>query len=392
MKRDDTIQFWVLNISSFFAQLAIAMINLVLVYHLRRVFGLRAHQIGLAASIAPTAYLVFCILGSSHTTRFRPRHLVEVSLLGMALSILLLALTRVLALAYLALVLFGSFMSLLWPQIEGWFSRGKEGAALNKVVNAFNVSWSLGVGLSSYVAGLLVERSTTVTFLVGIAILSGVFLLISIASTLVVGIRAVDSERTVNRREQPVDRSTTLRFYAWAGIVTLYTGMSIILTIFPLYAQDVLAISESKTGLLLLFRGVSSCISFYLLGKAHWWHFKKRYIFAVQTAFGLICLLAMRITSQSGWAMFFIVFGFLFSFAYTQSMFHGVSGAVHRSRRMIIHEVLLTAGTIVGSVGGGAIYERLSFSSLLLWCGTAALVLVGVEMGGALLVGHKKRQ
>ena len=77
MPKTDTVQFWVLNLASFFSQLVIAMINLALVYHLRWTFGLRADQIGLAASITPAAYLVLCIVGSRYTPRFRPRHLVE---------------------------------------------------------------------------------------------------------------------------------------------------------------------------------------------------------------------------------------------------------------------------------------------------------------------------
>ncbi len=389
MPKSDTVQFWLLNIASFFSQLVIAMVNLALVYHLRHFFALRADQIGLAASITPASYLVFCLIGGRHTPHFRPRHLVEASLLGMAVSVTLLALTRVLAVAYLALVLYGAFMSLLWPQVEAWFSRGKEGEALNRVANAFNVSWSLGVGLSSYAAGLLVEISTTTAFVVGIAVFIAVFAMIAVVSARVPGIRAVDSERRVNRREKPVDQSTPLRFYAWGGIITLYTGMSIILTIFPLYAQDVLLISESTTGLLLLFRGVSTCAAFFLLGKLQFWHFKRRWIFAVQGAFGALCLAAVRFHSIALFSLFFILFGVLFAFAYTQSMFHGVSGAVHRSRRMIIHEVLLTVGTILGAVGGGAIYERLSFSSLLGVSGIVALTVVAAEMIGALALERR---
>ncbi|MGI6489563.1 MAG: hypothetical protein ACOXZ7_03295 [Sphaerochaeta sp.] len=94
-----------------------------------------------------------------------------------------------------------------------------------------------------------------------------------------------------------------------------------------------LLLSESSTGLLLLFRGVSTCLSFFLLGKLHFWQFKKGWIFAIQAAFGLLCLVAMRFHSAGLFSLFFILFGILFAFAYTQSMFHGVSGAVHRSRR-----------------------------------------------------------
>jgi DHA1 family multidrug resistance protein-like MFS transporter/DHA1 family quinolone resistance protein-like MFS transporter len=47
---------------------------------------------------------------------------------------------------------------------------------------------------------------------------------------------------------------------------------------------------------------------------------------------------------------------------------------------MIIHEVLLTVGTILGAVVGGSVYEQLSFSRVLLVIGTAAIILVMVEL------------
>ncbi len=389
-QKTDAIQFWVLNIASFLAQLTIAMVNLALVYHLRSVFSLGADQIGVAASITTSTYLVFCLLGGRFTVHFRPRHLVETSLFGMGLSVLLFVSTRNLGVAYLALVFYGAFMSLLWPQIEGWFSRGKEGAQLNHVTNAFNFSWSFGVGVSSYIAGILVEVSTSTPFYVGFALFFVVFLLLVVTSALVPGIRAVQSEHADNKEKGRVDTSTPLRFYAWVGIIMLYSGMSVILTIFPLYAKDVLGISESETGLLLLIRGVSTCVSFLLLGKLAFWHFKKRYIFLVQLFFGILSLLAMDFSSPVSFAFFFFFFGILFAFAYDQSIFHGASGSVNRSGRMIIHEVLLTVGAILGAVVGGSIYEHLSFSRVLLVIGVTAGVLVFAEMAVAFFLERKK--
>lgn len=194
------------------------------------------------------------------------------------------------------------------------------------------------------------------------------------------GIRAMKSEKEENRDTDRVDTSTPLRFYCWIGVIMLYTGMSVILTIFPLYAQDKLLISESRTGLLLLFRGVSTCISFLLLGKFGFWHFKKRYIFLVQILFALSCLVLTGFSSMLAYGLFFLLFGLLFATAYAQSMFHGASGSINRSHRMIIHEVLLTVGTIIGAVLGGHLYESSSFALVLLSIGLGTLVVVFFEL------------
>ncbi|HAF86272.1 MAG TPA: MFS transporter [Sphaerochaeta sp.] len=379
----DTLQFWVLNVASFVAQLSIAMVNLAMVYHLRGVFRLTADKIGIAASISTGSYLLFCILLSSYTVHFKPRNLVEISLLGMAASVGFFASTANLGVAYVCLAFYGASMSLLWPQIEGWFSRGKEGSQLSRVSNAFNFSWSSGVGVSSFVAGILVERSTTLPFFVSIALFLLVFLMIATSSALVPGIRAMKSEKEENRTSDKIDESTPLRFYCWIGVIILYTGMSVILTIFPLYAQDVLLISESFTGLLLLFRGVATCISFLLLGKFGFWHFKKRYIFLVQSLFALSCLVLTGFSSMVAYGLFFFLFGILFATAYAQSMFHGASGSINRSQRMIVHEVLLTVGTIIGAVLGGYLYELFSFSLVLMAIGIGTLVVVLFELSVA---------
>ncbi|MDY0289415.1 MAG: MFS transporter [Sphaerochaeta sp.] len=385
----DSIQFWVLNVASFVAQLTIAMVNLAMVYHLRSFFHLGADKIGIAASISTSAYLLFCILLAPYTVHFKPRNLVETSLLGMAVSVGFFALTANLAVAYASLAFYGAFMSLLWPQIEGWFSRGKEGAQLSRVSNAFNFSWSSGVGVSSFVAGMLVERSTTLPFFVSIALFFLVFLMIATSSALVPGIRAMKSEREENLGTDKVDESTPLRFYCWIGVIMLYTGMSVILTIFPLYAQDKLLIGESTTGLLLLFRGVSTCISFLLLGRFGFWHFRKRYIFLVQILFALSCVVLTGFSSMLAYSLFFLLFGLLFATAYAQSMFHGASGSTNRSHRMIVHEVLLTVGTIIGAVLGGYLYESFSFSLVLLSIGLGTLVVVFFELVVAFAVNRR---
>ncbi|NLZ76814.1 MAG: MFS transporter [Spirochaetales bacterium] len=378
--KSSSIQFHTINLASFFSQLAIAMINLTLVYHLRYHYDLSSSMIGLAAASAPTSYLVSCLIKGKLPSNLRPRHAIMLSLAGMSASILVLSSVHHLAITYLCLFLYGMWMSFLWPHVEEWFSRGKEGKELGRAVNGFNVSWSLGVALSSYLAGLLIERSTILAFLVSIGLFVMVFIGIRVVSTLVPAIRMVPGETTHIETSGLTDSSTPLRFYAWVGIVVLYSGMSIILTIFPLYAHEELLLRESHVGLLLLIRGITSCIGFFLLGRFSFWHFRKSLIFLVQGLFALLCFSALRFSSLFFYGFFFLLFGILFSFAYAQSIFHGSSGAVRRSERMIIHEVLLTIGTILGSVGGGWLYQKFGFSNVLFSVGTLGAAAVGGEI------------
>ena len=72
--KSDTIQFYTINLASFFSQLAIAMINLTLVYHLRYHYDLPSAMIGLAAAMSPTSYLLSCLVKGRLPSNLRPRH------------------------------------------------------------------------------------------------------------------------------------------------------------------------------------------------------------------------------------------------------------------------------------------------------------------------------
>jgi len=377
--QSDRIQFWVLNSASFIANLTVSMISLSLVYHLRRVFGLSASSIGVAVSLSTFSYFVGCVGLAKVVQALKPRYCVALSLLGMSLSLLSLVLAQSLFIVYASLCFYGLFMSLLWPPIEAWFSRGKEGRQLNRATNSFNFAWSFGSGLSTYVAGLLVEKSTYLPFYVGIGSFAFVCAFVTIIANLVPQIRAVSSEESNIKESKVKDQSTPLRFYCWVGVVLVYTGMSVIQTIFPLYAMDVLTISEVTIGALLMVRGVATCLMFLVLSQTDFWQFKKSVILLVQLGFALLCFWGMTIHSLVLFALFFFCFGIIFAFSYCLSMFHGVSGCVNKAKRMTIHEVLLTIGQIIGAVLGGVIYERFSFSRILLLIGTVTFVVLLVE-------------
>lgn len=368
------VQSHVLNSASFFAQFAISMVNLALVYHLSIRFSLSAQMIGLSAAIYTSTYFICCLALGPLAAHLRPRHSVELSMIGMALSIAVIVGASSVAVALLALVSYGIFMSFLWPQIESWIARGKEGRELNRATSSFNVSWSVGSALSPLLTGFLVEGSTVLPLIAGIGIFVAVFLLIVISTYLVPGIKAVVSERKNIEQSGAEDQSTPLRFLSWAGILTVYASLAVILTIFPLHAMENLPFTERTVGFFLLVRGLSTVVMFVILGKTSWWHFNKPLIIVTLVVFAGVCMFGTLIGSFALYTLFFLLFGILFALAYSFSIFHGASGSIHRSRRMLIHEILLTIGTVVGSIMGGSIYELVDFNTVLYACAIFALV------------------
>ena len=89
-------------------------------------------------------------------------------------------------------------------------------------------------------------------------------------------------------------------------------------------------------------------------------------IILIQVAVALLLVGGIFATTYLHYLFFFSIYGLLFALAYSMSIFHGASGSLHLSQRMMIHEVLLTLGNIIGAIFGGGIYQKYGFSRVLL--------------------------
>lgn len=360
-----------LSFASFLAQFTIAMVNFSLVYFMREKHGLSSSAIGIASSLYTLFYFLFCIVYSKLLANVRKKKKVFLSLSGMALAILFVLLSTNKALLYISLSLYGVAMGLLWPNVEAWITASAEGGELSKAVSSFNFSWSFGAGISTAFGGFFSELGVSFPLFVAIAlfILTAVWILF------------IKEEGGENEAEalSSEDSSTPLRYFSWCALVTVYVGYSLIITIFPLYASEVLTFSETMTGNLLLFRGMSACISFIILGKFLFWQFNLKVIFLSQIGFALLAFVLSFISNPIVLALYFTLFGFVFALCYENSIFHGASGARDRQKRMMIHEVLLTLGTIIGSSLGGVIYQYISFDAVLYTIAGATILLVLAE-------------
>lgn len=359
-----------LSIASFISQTSISMVNFALVYFLREK-GFSSSEIGLSASIYPLMYLIFCIAFPKVIRKHSLKREIALSYVGMLFSVLFVILSPNKALTYFSLCLYGTSMALLWPNMETWITSGTEGNELNKAVSSFNFAWSLGSGVSTLVGGVLSERMASLPLYISIALF--IALVITILTT-------KESRGEKSEEESAVDHSTPLRYFAWVGILLSYAGYSMIITIYPLFALDHLGYSESLTGTLLLFRGITACIAFVVLGKTSRWQFSAPAIVLSQALFIVLVAIMGLIDTPVLYAIFFVALGIDFSLIYILSIFHGAAGAANREVRMMIHEVLLTVGTVAGSLFGGILYENFSFQSILNAILILSIVALAVEL------------
>ena len=360
-----------LALSTFLSQGSIVIFNFTLVYYLREC-GIDSVGIGLASSIYPTLYFLGCIFMPKLLPSLKGKARILAANIGMAFTGLVLTFIKNEALIMTDLVFYGLFQSLLWTNMETWITGGKEGGELTSRLTLFNFSWSFSVGLATSFSGFVSEYSTRLSIWSGC-----IFFLISALLVALSG-RSYDSKK---EKEEIVseDHSSPLRFSSWAGVLLVYTGYSLVLTVFPQYAMDTLGYSESVTGNILLFRGISVTIAFLIMQKARVWQKGVGPILGSQAFFAILTFLMLFLRSIAAFAILFALYGFVFALSYDLSIFHGAEGAKDRHKRMVIHEVLLTLGTIIGSLVGGFVYQYFSFKTLVLTISILSMVIVVIE-------------
>ena len=360
-----------LALSTFLSQGSIVIFNFTLVYYLREC-GIDSVGIGLASSIYPTLYFLGCIFMPKLLPSLKGKARILAANIGMAFTGLVLTFIKNEALIMTDLVFYGLFQSLLWTNMETWITGGKEGGELTSRLTLFNFSWSFSVGLATSFSGFVSEYSTRLSIWSGC-----VFFMISALLVALSG-RSYDSKK---EKEEIVseDHSSPLRFPSWAGVLLVYTGYSLVLTVFPQYAMDTLGYSESVTGNILLFRGISVTIAFLIMQKARVWQKGVGPILGSQALFAILTFLMLFLRSVAAFAILFALYGFVFALSYDLSIFHGAEGAKDRHKRMVIHEVLLTLGTIIGSLVGGFVYQYFSFKTLVLTISILSVVIVVIE-------------
>ena len=338
-----------LALSSFLSQGSIVIFNFTLVYYLREC-GIDSVGIGIASSIYPTLYFLGCIFMPKVLPCMNGKTRILMADIGMALTGVILTFLRNEALIMIDLVFYGLFQSLLWTNMETWITGGKDGGELTSRLTLFNFSWSFSVGLATSFSGFVSEYSTRLSIWSGC-----LFFLIS-------ALLVASSGKSYDSKEKKedvieVDNSSPLRFPSWIGVLLVYTGYSLVLTVFPQYALDNLGYSESITGNILLFRGISVTIAFLIMQKVRAWQKGVGPIILSQVVFALLTFLLLAFKSIPAYAVLFALYGAVFALSYNLSIFHGAEGAKERHKRMVIHEVLLTIGTIVGSLVGGFVYQ-----------------------------------
>ena len=362
------------------------IIALGLIFYLRDRFGASAATVGLASALYNGLYFAGCFAWRPLGLRLLPRYSLIISSFTTVVLMVLLVMANRIAVVLALYAAIGFSVALFWPSIMGWLSAGLDGTGLSRRISYFNLAWSAGVIVGPLIAGVLAERRLEWPLIVGTVLVAAVGCIVTAASLFLSGVRTdMHRDRRKSSADGP-DESSPLRFPSWIGLVPAYAVLGALLVVVPLHTRDSLGLTESAVGSVLLLRGLTASLGFWAFGRWSGWHFR---IGPVVGALALLVplVLLLRAGALASYLVALPLIGLTVSATYTFSVFHGVAGSSDRTRRMAVHEALLTVGIVIGALGAGRLYETGGASAAYL--GSVATLLLGLFLQLAYLVASR---
>ena len=376
---------------TFFVCLGQSTVNLTCVYYLSRTLCCNALMVGIGTTIQLASYMFSCIFLEKLTESLRPYCTVFLGILGMLVSTLCMIVVKNVALFYFLLFIYGLSMGIVWPALYAWITRNKEGQGLTKSISFYCLSWSFAVGIYSYIATYLNSKSSISGFVFSAIIFLVDLIIIALAVVFSPSTRLMESEKQHIHELETVqkDHSSYLRYFSWINLFLGYSMLSIMINIFPLYASSILHLPDTTVGIILLARGMTSFLFFYLLGRTNFWYFKRRYLFISLILLSICFGIISQNTSVVCLILIMILFGATFAFVYTYSSFHGSAGALNRNRSSAIFEAVAAIGQILITTLGSVIYEQKGFVFLLASMGLVTILVLVCELIAIKIIATK---
>jgi MFS family permease len=344
-------------------------------------------DLGLCASMGFVSYVVGCTATGHLLDRFNSRRLAQfgsgiVTISAAALSMIVLLnvrghkLPNPVALVIITSMLSGLLTSIYWPPIMGWLSTGHEGIDLNRRLGTYNMSWSAGLAVSPFLGGLLVE-SSLVTALFAAIIFSA---LAFVAVTLAHPPKLQEAQRNSNDSSQVLldPASSLLPRFRWTSriaLVTVFTCVGLMKTQLALLFTMELGFAKSRFGTVTAIMWLVTCLVFFTASKTHIWHYKFLPSILAQLAVLLSMLMIIESSLPTTFFLVAVLMGLGQAFAYISHQFYAASQSTKRSGSMALHEILLSAGQIIGFVAGGYLADFFGRRTVPYWFGFFVIVI-----------------
>ena len=337
-------------------------LNFALVFYAHDKFGADTFQASLFGSLYSLSYLLCCSFGGKLLQKIPPLRSILLAISFVFIGLWLMLKAPTLTIAYIVQTGIGISISLFWPQLMGWLSSGQEGKQLARATSFFNFSWSTGTIVAPFLAGFLSDRNGASPLYACLALTAVSGLYVALAGYRLqhdeTATAAATTTSSTAAQQQLGDHSPTIRFPAWYGLVCAWFAIGFLYNSYPLMAEQSLGFSRQHIGNLILLRALFATIMMTAMGFCSFWQFRYWQLIAGHLLLAVNMLLFGFASGSVSITMLISMSGILCAHAYTNSMFHGISGSTNRTLRMAIHEAALSIGAVIGGAATGWLFER----------------------------------
>jgi MFS family permease len=355
-----------LCLAAFFLSSCLQLISIVLPFVVKAMNGSDT-DVGLCFMAQMGAYVVFCILAVLIIDKLSPKKVLQIAAAaGIIVALGFLAavwcgnnnvrfFSPVARLIFLMAML-GIITAFFWPMMMGWVSTGHEGAELSKRFAFYNIAWVTANTAMPVIGGYLMEVSYLLPL--GLAAVMTVLCFISLYPTKCISQFPPKHHEDGNIAVQQIPQQN--RPFVWISRAALFTTLvcvGIFRSQLGILYKFQLGFSESSYGWSVSLMCLFNMVVFYMMGKSHYWHYKKGLYIAAQVS--IIGCMAMMIICKSLPLQLLAsgLAGIWYGYVYSSHQYYGVSGGTKRSGLMAIHETMIGAGYASGALFGGILSD-----------------------------------
>ena len=370
-------------------------LNFALVFYAHDKFGADTFQASLFGSLYSLSYLLCCSFGGKLLQKIPPLRSILLAISFVFIGLWLMLKAPTLTIAYIVQTGIGISISLFWPQLMGWLSSGQEGKQLARATSFFNFSWSTGTIVAPFLAGFLSDLNGVYPLYACLAFTAVNGIYVALAGYRLqhdeTATAAATTTSSTAAQQQLGDHSPTIRFPAWYGLVCAWFAIGFLYNSYPLMAEQSLGFSRQHIGNLILLRALFATIMMTAMGFCSFWQFRYWQLIAGHLLLAVNMFLFGFASGSATIIMLISISGVLCAHAYTNSMFHGISGSTNRTLRMAIHEAALSIGAVIGGAATGWLFER---TRSIRGCGlfVAAVVISAVICDLAFCLAEARRK
>ncbi len=248
-------------------------------------------------------------------------------------------------------IFWGITISFFWPALFAWLGGTHSDEKLGSATGFINLSWSAGIMAGAFLGGVLYNVLYWLPFAAAA---------VPAALSYLVVVSAPREKPAAQQKAEAVGApqgSSARLAAAWLGCLSMACLGGLMNSVFPRLGRD-LGIEVSRFGFLVSAAGAGRTAMF-ALGMVKGSIFRD-WRFSAIAQLAAAVMVATICGAESYWWLgcVYAVFGVTFASAYYRSLYASLEGPGSKGMKSAVHEAVLFAGILIGSVGGGELADR----------------------------------